>query len=294
MTEMRVVLYNLDNYDPLSFTSKNPASEITDDKRHALIPQVISDLEPDVVLLQQLCGQNDKQVGLSLRMLAAEADLQCTTGKATTAAKSRQQYLGTGVLWGGRFTPSNFIPRTDFWHPISTIEGSVGGSQVALASYDAQSPDKVQKNGDLREPEAYRLGAYAERYGLTLIGGNFGSLSTARWQNGEYVDPDPDLKPAVRARLEPFKKDYLFSRKPGAALERGGLLDVVANLALTQNTVPDATTDNWLATETAARPERAYALPSMASMVTAVEVVKNDQTAVASSHYPVVMTIQLE
>lgn len=292
MTEVRVATFNTSEYDP--FGKRNDSFNMAGIDRPDIVPGVIKALNADVVLLQNLYCKEPQDAPLALRRLARQTDMECSIRCETVAARSEQNAATTGILWGSRFNPSAWQNKAHFWHPLLTVAGEIAGKPVAYAN--AQSiwlQELPFAGGDIRVPEAMRITALAQQNKHMVVGMSSGCLSVAKDASGKYLDAEPSTSDP-RGLLTIYERGFIADRKAALALERGGLVDIAANLAVLQGVTPEPTTTHDGLTYTEShRLDHFYAVPDLAAMAQSIEVVRNDQTRLASYHYPTVLTYEL-
>jgi len=295
MTEVRVLTYSLDHYDPIGYTGDKHQYEDTEvANRFELVPDIIKETGADVVLLQSIYGGNETQAEFGLRTLAQETNMQCSVKGVPTAAKSQHDELATGIMWNERFKPREWFPQRDYWRPLSCVSGTMDGVEVTYVSGHDMSVDQIEgANADLRVPEALRTAAFANRHTNVLIAKDCNGLSGARQSNGTYFDPDPALKVLLNRGMSDSDRAFILDRKPGQALEHGGLVDIAAQLAMQQGLARECTTGGRPMREGEQRYDRFYARPEIAALARSVSVIRNARTAVASNHYPTLLVYDL-
>lgn len=290
MTEVRVATYNVCGFDPLG--KHKDTYYFAGIDRQNLLPGIIKALRADVLLLQNLHCEEAHHASLGLRNLAEETDMQSDSKNGAVAAKGDQNTAASGVMWSSRFKPEAWQQRPHFWHPLLTVTGAIAGKRVTFASAQAIWLQELPyAGGDIRVPEAMRTAALAQQHGEIIVGMSSSSLSSAKGKDGAFIDGDP-LPAEARNALTAQEREFITERRASVALARGGLVDVAAHLAVTLGATPQPTmvynADN---TETY-RLDHFYATPDLAATAQSVEVVRTEQTCLASEHYPVVATYE--
>ena len=78
MQTARIVSYNADHYDPYLLSGEKYLYPDTDiENRFEHIPELLSALEPDVVVVQELYGSNQTEIESSICYLADALDFSC-------------------------------------------------------------------------------------------------------------------------------------------------------------------------------------------------------------------------
>jgi|GEM_PF-2220754 len=294
MTEVRVLTFNVDRYDPLKDTNDSYKTAGIDRKQ--LIPDIIMAANADVVLLQEVRSDDQTRAAYALRMIAKATKMECVVRGDAVTAKSEYDTIANGIMWGPRFQPHTWQSSHNYWHPPVHIKGEIEGSNVAFASMQGMSVwDAQQAGADLRVPEAMRTAALAQRHENMVIGMSGGSLSNVQDATGTYFDPAPT--PVKRRATGAYavakaESDFISDRKSGLALERGGLVDIAAHLAITQGLARQGTSTR-MDFEEELRTEQFYTCAELAAYAQSVEVIRTSATSAVSDYYPVVLTYQI-
>ena len=240
---MRFTSYNtLDLFD-----SRRPRGR----EHYRQVVDVIADLRPDVLAVQEIRGSTPQQAGQSLRLLARDTAMTCEIPAAAGAGSQVALAAGSrgyhcGLLWQpdipvvpGSFRESG--PGT-LWHSAGWATFRPGGRLVRHASFHAT-------------PFGRELRAEQNTLLLTLLlsgpDGGLPLLAGADW-NGESADPrpggssgapelyepgDPFAAASWRAdmihqcQLDPGGARHRVDRSAGQVLLDGGLTDAAAALA---------------------------------------------------------------
>ncbi len=288
----RIVSYNADHYDPLDYSEGKYQYEDTGvENRFALVADIITSLNPDIVLMQEVYGRDQEETESSIRHLAERTGLACEWEGRVTAAKSQHHNLGTGVLWGPRFQPEAYEPQFDFWQPLTALKGSIGGQSLDCASYHGQPVGKAEAFGDRRLDEARRLASFVRRHPHMILGGDWNGAAAVQGPDG-WLDPDPDPETPMHQTMTSHEIEFVLNRQAAVALQEHGLIDLAAHYALANNFQLDRTTGSRATREGPQRLDRFYASLEIAKRISSVIVVKNPLTDKAADHYPLVLDLE--
>ena len=286
MPVIRVLTYNLDHFNPFAYGGKSYQYPGTDVDRFALAAKAIRMLDPDVLLVQELFGRSQEEVKNTAQSLAFATGLQCQHDGKVTAHKSAYHDLGTGILWNSRVTPLGWRLAETFWHPMSVLNLQVGDHIVNHMVYHAQPVGRLQSAGtDSRPSEAVQVAKLASINALTIVGGDWNSLSAARMSSGDYWDPEPQIDTTMSEQ----ETAYILNRTPGIILEANGLTDVAAARGNIQCTIGHRRTRKGRQ-----RLDRFYATSQMLPFIRSIQAVVTPETEIASDHLPVLLTYELD
>ncbi|MEU3572975.1 endonuclease/exonuclease/phosphatase family protein [Kitasatospora sp. NPDC036755] len=276
--------------------------------RYDLLVQVIRDLDPDVLAVQEIIGRTPEAAATVLRRLADDTSLDCRVVRPrddsapTLALASSTHDFHTAVLWRPGTEPvrggwRGYDGGVDFWHSMATVVLDVGGPEpVKFASYHGDP-----FRGDFRFNEARRVHSAFRSGVLGAIGSDSNSISADRRPGGAYYDHDPYteqdhewLEYQVLWREDP-EDPPVADRRAGEVLHRGGLLDAAAVLdAPWQPSAghwsdEDGDPDIW----GERRIDHARVTRRLAPALRTHRIVRTEQSLAASDHCPVVAELDL-
>ena len=286
MQTARIVSYNADHFDPEQLSGDQYQYLDTGiENRFEHIPSLLSELEPDIILMQELYGTDQTQLEESARGLAQKLGFSCEFQGEVTAAKSQHHNLGTGVLWGPRFEPTAYTRVSNLWQPLNIVEGTIDGQPLTGASFHAQSVGKVETCGDTRPSDHEKLLAIARRYPRIILGADWNGIS--KW------DTDPQPETPLHEVMTPREVAFVLNRSPANILEDGGLIDLAAYYAHSTGGILETTTGGRPTREGPQRLDRLYAWQAIAERICAISVIKTELAGKLSDHYPKVLDLDI-
>ncbi|MFF2374788.1 hypothetical protein ACFVUW_10430 [Streptomyces xiamenensis] len=242
--------------------------DATRDDRYERIVHVISDMDPDVIAVQEILGSTPYLAGDGLLQLAADTGLTCNTIQrpvyedaarpALASAVNHERYderdvnrrrYHTGLMWRPGIAPvpggwRHYSDGRDFWHSLATLILDCGGPKIKVASFqgDPFRPDH-------RFNEARRVvSAFRDRSIPGVIGMDANGASSDRRADGEFYDADycvdatnfEDLVYQAEWNDDPDAPSVV-DRRAAEVMRRGRLHDVAPALAAPW----EATTGHW-------------------------------------------------
>lgn len=214
-----------------------------EEKRYLQTEELIREIDPDIMLLQELPGDSRAIANQGLQHLADATGMHCCTPGArqhedVAAAPGGHDRLALGVLWRPGIEP---IPGTrrcidggPMWHNLLSVALDLGGHQITVATYHA--PPRAGR--DTRRDEARLIAhwlAPASHGREIVLAGDWNSIS-GRQVDGSYYDPDPNdgVTDADMIRWtderDPPEVAYPTDRRPDLILAEAGYLDVAVQL----------------------------------------------------------------
>jgi exodeoxyribonuclease-3 len=249
-----------------------------DDRRATEQIKLISQLKPDVFLMQEAKGF-DAAGGSLLFELEARIGMR---GFLAVAPRTGQN---VAIFIRAPLTPLAFeADGNNFHHALATLRVALPGSSEQITLVSAH----LCPNGPaIRRREAAYLGIQAAPDSYALLAGDFNSASPH--------DPEPEgfdeLPAHHRAR---YLADDLRTadRSVLAQLEAAGWVDL--GHALGGSNIPTVPTAGFTGTEFATmRCDYMLSSKALAAHSTSYEVIRAEMTDTASDHYPVLATFEV-
>lgn len=251
----------------------------SDDRRAKAQIGLINDLKPDVFLMQEAKGF-DANGGAWLYALESQIGMR---GFLAIAPRTGQN---VAIFIRAPLRPVTFeADGAHFHHALATLKVALPGSDKQITFISAH----LCPNGpQVRRREAAYLAVQAAPDKLTLITGDFNSASPH--------DPEPDGFDALAAhhRARYLADDLRTAdRSVLAHLETAGWVDV--GHALGGSSVPTVPTADFTGTEFAVmRCDYLLASNALADHAKSYQVICTPITDMASDHYPVLATFELQ
>lgn len=250
-----------------------------DRRRFGAQAELIRAHAPDVLLLQEC---KDWLAG-GMRELF---ELEFRTGLRGFLGEAVDTRMSTGVFIGPRLRPLAFGADAVHFHHVTTMLAAAmvdGSAELRFGSVHL-----CPYGPEMRVREAYYLAAQAAPDSLSLLGGDFNTLSPH--------DPEPQglssLAPRFRAR-HTGQDGERFDRRPHEILEQAGWVDLGRGRphAPPQPTVPSKA---YAGGEFVPfRCDYLLATPPLAQRLRHFEVLRNDCTETASDHLPLLAEFEL-
>ncbi len=269
-----------------------------EEMRFDLAEQVINEIEPDVLAIQELHATTQEEAVTSIHRLAEATGLRCTIDNSptqtTTVIKGHRSQLATGLLWRHGIEPVvnswRVIQPDKFWHALSMLTLDVGGVQVDHACYHGPP---IARRPDLgvvlreRISEAKLIASTMADPGqnsFTAIGADWNTLSADKLGD-DYYD-----YLTLPAGLDPEVAQLAQNRMAGAVLLDSGLVDVAPALPGASITTRQLTTGHQKGSKYGGRRIDLFRVkPKMLSAIRAYGVVMSKAAIQASDHLPVVL-----
>jgi len=211
----------------------------THEARYEQVEQLVLDIDPDVILLQEMPGDDRDVAASGLQRLARATKMRCVvsggrdSSAITTAAPGGHHRLALGIMWRSTIDP---VPDTwheisggPLWHGLIAQTLDAGGRKISVATYHAPPRD----GRDHRSAEAQIISSalIANSNGHEIIlGGDWNSISARRLPDGSYYDPDPADTITDDDRRgwadDPPEISFPTDREPDRILANAGYLDV--------------------------------------------------------------------
>jgi exonuclease III len=217
-------------YNPyILFRNSEPSREFQ-------VAKVIRDVNPDILLVQELAANTPQKAIDSVYRLANMTGMQCElqqgSGTIYTAVKGSRTHA-VGILWNQRAgikpIPESWrVIQAGFWHAIAILTFEVNGVLVDHAVYHGAPRNgrtnlvEVQQGINDEARTIASLATQPHRLPL-LFGADWNYLSADMASDGYYY--------AVRnvpQSMNPAIKMYACSREAGQILLDAGLFDVSA------------------------------------------------------------------
>ncbi|MGH3273466.1 MAG: endonuclease/exonuclease/phosphatase family protein [Streptosporangiaceae bacterium] len=305
-TSAQTVLFTTYNVLDLFLPGALPGSP-----HYEQVVAAISELDTDVLAIQELRGSDSQEVAARLAQLANDVGMCCLVPSARPGGVPRTALaMGThgfhcGVLWRGGIEPVpgslRTLGRGHFWHSLACLTLSGGGRQVRHAAFHATPFGRL-----LRADQNERLVAMltGPRGSLPLlIGADWNTESadrvrdeaTGRWVLYEPADPYAGL-PWMDDMIYQCEWDYDESgqrrhwadRRPGDVLWAGGLHDAAAALrAPWRPTIGHYPGDRYGAVGIARRIDAIRVTRHVLPALRAYHLTDTELTRQASDHLPV-------
>ncbi len=261
----------------MSYNTLFGGFEGNDGKRFDAQMQLISEVQPDILLVQELKGYT----GDGMKRLFKMEERINMRGFIAPALHTGQN---TGVFIKLALKPVSVeIDSEHFHHAVVSAAVSVPGSAKPLTVISAHL---CPFGPHVRLREAAYLVNYADDSAFTLVAGDFNSVSSH--------DPDPagmaELPSRFRARY--VTPDGATDRNVLKTLYQAGFVDIAFKFGKhIEPTVPAA---NFKGTEFVPfRSDYILATKALAATVASYSVIKNPLTDMASDHYPVLGEFKL-
>jgi aspartate-semialdehyde dehydrogenase len=200
---------------------------------------VISELNPDVLAVQEVLGRPEEAVAL-LRKLASDTGLRCAVDGDTALAYGGHG-CHAGLLWrqGIDAVPGSLRRwgGPDFWHGLVLLTLDVGGTLVRHGAFHATPFGRA-----LRADQNERLCGLVRTSGAepALVGADWNTVCADRDAAGTLYEPDDPyaasewfedlVHQCVWSYDGPDGRVHAADRVPGDVLWSGGLLDAAAQL----------------------------------------------------------------
>ena len=248
------------------------------DRRATEQIKLISQLKPDVFLMQEAKGLDTSGGALSF-------ELEAQIGMRGFLAVAPRTGQNVAIFIRDPLMPLAFeADGNNFHHALATLRVALPGSSKPITFISAH----LCPNGPaIRRREAAYLGIQAAPDGYALLAGDFNSASPH--------DPEPqgfdELSAHHRAR---YLADDLRTadRSVLAQLEAAGWVDL--GHALGGSNIPTVPTAGFTGTEFAVmRCDYMLSSKALASHATYYEVIRDPVTDTASDHYPVLVTFEV-
>lgn len=248
-----------------------------DDRRAKLQLEIISDVAPDIFLMQEAKGF-DANGGEAF--LALEVKLQMRGFLAI--AKQTGQH--TGIFIRQPVVPVRFeSDRFNFHHALAKLTVSLPTGQALMLLSAHLCPYGLA----VRQREACYLTPFPDPHSFALLAGDFNSMSPH--------DPDPEDLERLSFR---DRSRYLgeFMRTPDRSvltrLEHAGWVDI--GKALDGNKTPTVPAKGFKETEfPTMRCDYIMTSQSLASHAVSYSVIRTPEADTASDHYPVTTTFEI-
>jgi endonuclease/exonuclease/phosphatase family metal-dependent hydrolase len=279
--------------------------------RYRLVIEVISDLDADVLAVQEIRAQHAEQARERLRQLAADVGMMCVLSDQgdepdRTALAAGTRGYHTGLLWRAGIdpVPGSFreVPPGRLWHGAGWLTLDVGGVQVRHASFHA-TPFGRRLRADQNEVLLAMLNGGQDRTVPLLVGADWNTESADRVLDevtGDlvlYEPTDPFSRVSWFEGLI-YQCDWAYDnrgrrrhwadRRPGDVLFAGGLLDAAAVLrAPWQPTVGHFPGDGYGARGIRRRIDAIRVTRQVVPALRAYAVADTAQARLASDHLPV-------
>ncbi|QTG17048.1 endonuclease/exonuclease/phosphatase family protein (plasmid) [Agrobacterium tumefaciens] len=249
----------------------------TDDGRYQLQVGIIRKERPDILLLQEAKAF---PADGSKRLFETERHLGMRGFVAVAPATGQH----TAIFIRPDLRPLHFdVDCQHFHHAAALLKLAVPGDDRVLT---VASVHLCPNSPHVRAREASYLYNLADPDGLSLIGGDFNSVSPD--------DPEPEglSELPARYRMRYTREDGTADRSTLSALLRAGFIDVGHRLSPSPTpTVPGRGFDN---TEFVPfRSDYFLTTATLAGAASAYSVIRNDQTDIASDHYPICADFEL-
>lgn len=294
----------------IRFATYNPNHLYRPDRGHAeearygMAEQIVNEISPDVLAIQELHATSQEEAITSIRRLAEATGLCCEIDNGATEAptytviKGNRSRLATGLLWRPGIEPVRDSWRTiqpdKFWHALSMLTLQVGDVRVDHACYHgppiARRPDLNVVRQE-RISEAKLIGATMSdpsQNPFTVIGGGWNTLSADKLGD-DYYD-----HLTLPAELDPPYAQLAQNRMAGAILLNNGLLDVAPALPDASTATRQTTTGHWIDKYGPRRIDLFRIKPKMLPAIHAYGAVATELTIQASDHLPVVLEYETE
>jgi endonuclease/exonuclease/phosphatase family metal-dependent hydrolase len=266
------------NLTVLSYNTLFAGHDGSDDRRSKLQIELINHVKPDIFLMQEV-KELDRN-GFS-EFFALESQIGMR-GFLAIAPRTRQH---TAVFIRAPLEPVSFEADGDnFHHALAklVIKLPNGKELTALSAHLCPYGPAV------REREACYLTAYPAPGALTLLAGDFNSISKH--------DPDPaDLAELALRDRSRYVADYMRTpdHSVSTRLEHAGWVDIGHKLG--GNDMPTVPASGFKNTEFATmRCDYIMASDSLAFHASTYHVLRDERTSFASDHYPIMATFELE
>ncbi|QXZ14647.1 endonuclease/exonuclease/phosphatase family protein [Pseudomonas sp. AO-1] len=250
-----------------------------DNRRAQAQTELINDLKPDVFLMQEAKG-------FDLNGSALLYELEQRLGMRGFMAAAPRTGQNVVIFIRSPLQPLSFeSDSAHFHHALATLKVSIPGVSRTLTFICAH----LCPNGPaVRRREAAYLAVQANPDVYTLLTGDFNSSSPR--------DPEPvgfhELPPHHRFR---YLSDDLRSVDHSviAGLEAAGWIDI--GYTLKQSQVPTVPAAQFIGTEFAhMRCDYMFASHALAGFARTYEVIRSPVTDMASDHYPVLATFEID
>jgi endonuclease/exonuclease/phosphatase family metal-dependent hydrolase len=228
------------------FLSGDPAGR----EHYQLVLEVIRDLQPDVLAVQEIRGAEAGAVQARMQRLAADTGLRCLIPNGETprvAVAMGTRGFHSGLLWrdGIEAVPGSFraFGRGHFWHSLACVTLDVGGRLIRHASFHATPFGRTARADQNERLVAMTCGPAGSL--PLLIGADWNTESadrvrdpaTGRWVLYEPRDPyqggpwfDDLIYQCDWDYDEHGQRRHWVDRRPGDVLWAGGLHDAAAAL----------------------------------------------------------------
>jgi len=249
-----------------------------DDRRVQTQIKVVSQIRPDVFLMQEAKGF-DASGGALLHALESQIGMR---GFLAVAPRTGQN---VAIFIREPLQPLSFeTDGANFHHALATLRVALPGSGRPLTLISAH----LCPNGPaVRRREAAYLAVHAAPDAYALLAGDFNSASPH--------DPEPEGFDALPAhhRARYVADDFKGAdRRVLAHLEAAGWVDI--GHALDKAITPTVPTAAFMGTEFATmRCDYVLATAALAAGAKRYEVLRTPETDTASDHYPVVATFEV-
>jgi endonuclease/exonuclease/phosphatase family metal-dependent hydrolase len=250
----------------------------TDARRYQLLLEVIRDVRPDVLLLQELKGYEANGAKL-LYQTEQALGLRGLLGLAPHTGQN------TAIFFRPDIQPLSFeVDAVHFHHAASIAQLKLPD---VVESVSFASVHLCPNSPRVRWREASYLVNLADPAKLALVAGDFNSVSPH--------DPEPEgwenLSPHFRSRYL-LPGSATADRETLATIYHHGFIDVAHKLGPTgEATVPGASFPK--SEFVFFRCDHVVATPRLADKAVSYRVIKDPRTDAASDHYPVLVEFEL-
>lgn len=222
-----------------------------------LVHQVIAEVQPDVLAVQEICGSGRGPT--VLRKLAGGVGMECTVPTVDDdadddvaiahASGNPDSRFHVGLLWRpGLFSSPPVLDRPadgELWHNLITLTGSIAGTTMRFASFHGRPFGMHARADEFERVVAAVARTYHGTQPPTLIGADWNATSADIVPAGDglmrYHQRDPFTRPQqwdpawlyqcrTTMHLATGELSWSVDRDAAARLRDGGLHDVAARL----------------------------------------------------------------